>query len=162
MKKYFNMKRSIVLILAVFLLVACKTKQASVEVPNDIEAKEKFVSLYKGACYGKCPVYKITINGDGSFLYYGKSNVQKLGSYKGFIPEEETEPLFDKLITYEWSSFPDEYPIDNVDFPQFTIEYYDGNIRKKIRANSNAAKELIQLAESLEMLSKQLSMEKLN
>lgn len=156
------MKIKLLFFLSFFLFFACKTKQINTEIKAEIEPKQKFISLYKGACYGKCPVYKLTINGDGSFIYFGKSNVQYLGAHKGFIPSRELKPMFDKLETYTWNKYPEQYPIDNVDFPQFTLEYYDGKLRKKIHANSNAAKELIALAESLDLLSQQLTMEKLN
>lgn len=142
------------------VLAACKTKENTTSQSNETVAKESFISLYRSGCYGTCPSYKVTINGDGSFLYFGKSNVENLGSYIGNI--ENVSELFQDLETYKWKSYPEKYPIDNVDFPQFTLEFSNKKISKTIHANSKAAKELIDLTEKIDALIKGASVEKLN
>ena len=144
------------------LLIGCKTKEKAVTNESIELSKEMFFSLYRGACYGTCPSYKITINGDGSFTYFGKRYADRLGGYKGNITNEETKNFFMKLAKYNWSSYPDEYPIDNVDFPQFTLEYFDAKLKKKIMANSNAAAELIELSKNMDALIKSMTMDKLD
>lgn len=156
------MKKIFIFLLSISLVFACKTKEKSVASQNIELTKEMFFSMYRGGCYGTCPSYKITINADGNFTYFGKSNVDKLGAHKGSISNEETKNFFNKLAKYSWSSYPDKYPIDNVDFPQFTIEYFDGKLNKMIRANSNAADELKELSKEIDELIKSVEMIKLN
>lgn len=141
---------------------ACKPKEKIVENTALSISKEDYISIYRGACYGNCPVYKLTINGDGSFVFFGKSNVSKLGAYKGTISAEQRDNLFNQLQKYPWTSYPDEFPIDNVDFPQFTIEYKQGTTYKKVKANSSSAAELVQLVINFDKLLETLTLEKLD
>lgn len=153
----------LVFIFAAFLLVACKAKENSSNTSHTaIESKESFISLYRSGCFGTCPSYKVTINGDGSFLYFGRNYVDHLGSHIGVLSAENASLLFKDLKSYKWKSYPSEYPIDNVDFPQFNIEYSSGNTSKKIQANSKASKELIKLSERIDDLIKDLELKKLD
>ena len=149
-----------IIVLTIVALAACKTKENTTKTSSETASKESFISLYRSGCYGSCPSYKVTINADGSFLYFGKSNVANLGSNKGNI--ENATKFFEELETVKWKSYPDEYPIDNVDFAQFSLEYSNNNTTKKIQANSNAAKELIELAQKIDALIKDVEVEKLD
>lgn len=154
---------NLIIIFALFLVFSsCKTKENSAGKGNETITKENFISLYRSGCFGTCPSYKITINGDGSFLYFGKSNVKHLGSYKGNLTKEDASKLFKDLQTYKWNSYPEKYPIDNVDFPQFTLEYSSSKTNKVVHANSKAAKQLIDLSEKIDDLIKDAAVEKLN
>lgn len=149
-----------IIVLTILALAACKTKETTTKTSSKTASKESFISLYRSGCYGSCPSYKVTINADGSFLYFGKSNVANLGSHIGNI--ENATKFFEELETVKWKSYPDKYPIDNVDFAQFSLEYSNKNTTKKIQANSNAAKELIDLAQKIDALIKDVELEKLN
>jgi len=136
---------------------ACKTTNKTQAI-STVENSEKFFTLYRGACYGQCPSFKIYINPDGSFNYYGKSYVDNIGKFEGILSKEQVDNLFNKLTTYNWAEYLTEYPVDNVDFPSFKIEYGDGKHLKTIKGNSNAPKELIELTKSIDLLIKNLKM----
>lgn len=39
------------------------------------------ISLERKGCLGPCPVYKVTLHADGSAIYVGKKNVDRIGTF---------------------------------------------------------------------------------
>lgn len=150
------MKQLIIITILLFTFNNCKTVKK-----NDatIKPQETFFSLYRSSCYGECPSYKIIISEDGKLDYIGRMWVINIGEFKGVLSEEKTKNLFEKLKTYDWKNYPDEYPIDNTDFPSFTIEYSNSEFYKKVKGNTNASKELIALTKKIDSLIKELDLE---
>ncbi len=153
----------ILLISTLVILTSCKVKENTQNSVSSVEKEiENTITFFRGACYGQCPVFKITILKDGSFKYIGKSNVENVGEYVGFLTTEQTNNLFQKLERLPWETYPEEYPIDNVDFPSFSFNYKSTNISKKTRGNSNAPKELQDLALVFDALVKTVEMRKVD
>jgi hypothetical protein len=50
---------------------------------SDADLKTLTIQLERIACYGSCPVYTITIHGDGRVEYNGKSHVKQTGMQAG-------------------------------------------------------------------------------
>jgi len=145
----------IVLLLGLLSFSSCKTNK-------NIQPKTSeryYFSFYRSGCYGVCPSYKITFEEDGSFVYIGKSYVDNIGKHKGSLSKEQSENFFNKLESYDWEKYPNEYPMDNYDLPQFTLEYSNLEFKKQIRGNSNAEKEIIELTKTIDNLIKTLTME---
>ncbi len=147
-----------VLILILLIVYSCKTKEKIQE--SQADTGKKSVMLYKGACYGTCSSYKFSLKNDCSFIYIGEAYVKKLGKHSGKLTEEETAFIFKKLNKLDWNKYPEEYPIDNYDFPQFTLEYNSDKMSKKIQGNSNAAKEILEFNAFIDSLLNDLKMEK--
>tara|TARA_B110000908_G_C10184374_1_gene417280 strand:+ start:181 stop:525 length:345 start_codon:yes stop_codon:yes gene_type:complete len=113
--------------------------------------------MYRSGCYGRCPSYKIEIQRDGNFVYFGKSNVKYVGEKIGILSKEQVNKLFENLKLYPWESYLEEYPIPNVDFPGFTLEYANGKTIKKIKGNDNAPKELKDLTLKIDVILKKIN-----
>lgn len=75
-----------------------------------------------------------------------------MGIYKGKIEKNAALALFSKIATFSWESYPDKYPIDNYDFPQFHLNYHTNELDILVKANTNASKELIALAKEIDRL----------
>ncbi len=43
------------------------------------------ITLERTACFGSCPMYKVTLRRDGTATYVGRRFVERLGTYKGQI-----------------------------------------------------------------------------
>lgn len=142
---------TVILFFSFIILSSCKTGK-QVNNTKEENTLENYFSMYRSGCYGTCSSYKIEIQRDGKFVYFGKSNVKIIGEKVGELSIEQTNNLFEMLKKYNWNSFLDEYPIDNVDFPSFTIEYAEGKIFKRIKGNSNAPKELQELTIKIDAL----------
>ncbi|MFT4644399.1 MAG: hypothetical protein ACI8ZX_000800 [Planctomycetota bacterium] len=145
----------ILALLSLVTLGACSIAK-KVEKLIVVETEKEYFSIYRGGCYGNCPSYKVEIQRDGNFSYYGSSNVKNIGDKKGKLSNEQVDNLFKLLAKYKWESYLEVYPVNNVDFPSFKIEYANGKTIKHIKANSNAPKELQELSLTVDALLKGL------
>jgi hypothetical protein len=55
-------------------------------------------SIDRGACYGTCPIYKLTVYRDGKVEYVGEDYVKMKGKVAGTVTAEQLAAL-DKLFT---------------------------------------------------------------
>ena len=141
------------LFLLIMLSFSCaaskKTKQLNKLTPiNDSD----YVTLRRTACYGTCPVYEVQIFANGKVVYTGERFVANVGIYNAQISTSTAQSLFLKISAYNWNSFPDKYPIDNYDFPQFHLHFSNASVSKTIQANTNADEKLIALSQEIDLL----------
>jgi len=84
------MKRKIgVIIITSCLLIltlgACGNSQETAN--RDLETVK--ITLERTECYGFCPIYTLTIQGDGTVVYDGKDFVKTKGRVEITIPKEK-------------------------------------------------------------------------
>lgn len=51
------------------------------------------ISIERTPCYGLCPTYTLTLKSDGSVVYVGQANVERLGRHTGRIDRESFDYL---------------------------------------------------------------------
>lgn len=145
------------LFVLLFVIACAPSKEAkknyAVEASNSI-------TLERTACYGTCPVYQVSIFADGKIVYEGKQYVDHIGTYSAKIDKNVALALFAKISTFSWEAYPEKYPIDNYDFPQFHLEYQTNDLSKLIKANTNAPKELIALSKEMDKLVSSVNLKK--
>ncbi|MFC1946547.1 DUF6438 domain-containing protein [Chloroflexota bacterium] len=103
------MNKILLLLLVVCLVVtglgACKAEQ---ETPaNNLD--EVIITLERTACYGFCPVYTITIFGNGTVQYEGKEHVQTMGNQETEISEDKIRQIVEEFEKIDYFSLNDEY-----------------------------------------------------
>lgn len=138
----------LVILILLFTVSACSGSKKT-SVPYEPEATDRLM-LQRTGCYGTCPIYEIVIFGNGIVSYEGKRYTDKTGKFVGQLDAESTQALFEKAASLAWEKYPDEFPIDNVDFPQFFIGIEIENISNKVKANSQSAVELIDLSKEID------------
>jgi len=121
------MKR--LLIAAVLILssaLAATAQRASAQDKDQITE----VTLERTACYGTCPIYKITLQSDGTIIYEGKRFVEMMGTYKG------TAYGFDRLakliLAQNYFNLKDEYTRPITDNPSAITSVVRAGKRKTI------------------------------
>lgn len=62
-------------------------------IPQPLPAETAIITLERTACFGGCPVYALTISGDGTVTYDGKQNVQRVGRATARISPEQVRGL---------------------------------------------------------------------
>jgi hypothetical protein len=80
------------------------------------------VTLRRGACYGPCPVYSITLRRDGLATWRGEAFISRLGSHQGEVFEGEFEnlaALIERCGFFDWA---DRYAEDVTDNPEYVLE----------------------------------------
>lgn len=85
------------------LLVAPRITPAAAQ-DNEPDA-EVAVTLERGACFGACPIYKVTIYTDGTVVYEGERFVEVEGRQTTNIEPEVVEQLvagFEAAGYFDW------------------------------------------------------------
>ena len=75
------------------LLFACSSKKNQVQSVIPVVAAEEVkevvtdTMLYysRGACYGMCPIFELTVMKDGRAFYLGKNHVDRIGGFQALI-----------------------------------------------------------------------------
>ena len=109
-----------------------------IEDNNEIN---EIISIKRGACFGTCPIYLISISSDRSGTYHGKKFVEKTGKIEFKLSEEEINSILQKANEINYCQLEDEYFERISDLPRTYIQIFD----KKILDYYGAPKELKEL-----------------
>ena len=133
MKKYLSA-------ISIFLLVTTLStgcNSTRTPVPNNI--KEVVITLERTACFGVCPVYTLTIYGDGRVIYEGMRNVRIEGIRTTTISEDKIKQLIAEFQKIDYFSLKGSYEDRNatdmlsaftsltVDGKTKTVRHYHGD-----------------------------------
>lgn len=154
------------LILIMLCLISCsKETVKSDKESGSSEASEKdstSIIYSKTACYGKCPVYTMTINGDGSVVFEGKENIDKIGKYSLQLTAGEMDSLISAFEESRFFELNDRYYEDYTDLPTTFITFTHKSRTKKIVDYYGAPKRLKILESKIEEIVKKDGWKKAN
>jgi len=97
-------------ILSVLILTSCSLFNKGQQ--EQIES----ISLSRSGCYGKCPVYQVTINRDGSVEYKGDMFVDHIGTYNVEV-DVDFQKFEDLVKTTDFFNLEDRYIESVADIP---------------------------------------------
>jgi hypothetical protein len=118
------------------LLVAAwaTTAAADSTVPQPAAGK-LMASLQRTACYGTCPIYKVTVFSDGTLKYEGERFVKKTGAQSGTISPAELAELRKAFAQADYFALHDKYESYDVTDNPSAITFFDDGKRKKTIAH---------------------------
>ena len=67
------------------------------------------VTLERTACFGSCPVYRVSIFPSGQVTYEGKAHVRRTGSANGKIEKRQLDALLEEIDRSGYFSFAPRY-----------------------------------------------------
>ena len=117
----------VLLPLCALLLFACggtKTLQYD-EDGNPIYTR--LVEFQRGACYGKCPVYTLTVYNEGLAKFNGKKFTDKDGIHTKQLSKAQIAELRTLLDKADLFKYADNYSEGIADAPLTTLTYYSEN-----------------------------------
>jgi hypothetical protein len=131
------MKKCIPLIcLALLLLSGCGGAAPALSPRHpDLE-----VSIEREACFGSCPVYGLTVSGDGSMSFRGEDNVLMTGTHTSSLSPESIEELVQAIEEAGYFDLRNQYTAEEVtdrayttttvrlDGKTKTIRHYHGDL----------------------------------
>ena len=98
------------------------------------------ITLERTPCLGGCPVYSLSISGDGLVRFVGRHHTDHAGEASARIPPERVDSLLDELRAGGYLEFADAYVHDApacgryaTDSPAVITSAVFGNERKEIR-----------------------------
>lgn len=125
--------RLIIVIMSMIIPVFMGCSTASVPMRDSVESYT--VKLERTACRGNCPVYAISINGDGTVEYEGFMNTPFKGKRIGVISKDTLSALIRDIESVNINALQAEYVLQSsTDMPSviFTVLHIkEGLIRGK-------------------------------
>jgi hypothetical protein len=67
------------------------------------------ITLERTACFGRCPVYRLSISAGGVVRYEGTANVKRLGAAEDTIPSARVDSLVQEIAQQGYFGFDEEY-----------------------------------------------------
>lgn len=117
--------------LLIFSMGACSQPKPS---RNTRDISTLRISLQRTNCYGKCPVYKVTLLGSGTIEFNGYANTKMLGQYSAQIPVDSMRALLTEIETKGYFGLKDSYEeYQMTDLPTVFTEVEIDGVLKKIK-----------------------------
>jgi hypothetical protein len=101
MKKYLL----IFILLIILPITGCCKNNTNISP----DYNELIITLERTACLGECPIYTLTIHGDGTVVYEGKDFVKTKGRKESIISKEKIEELILEFNRADYFSLKDNY-----------------------------------------------------
>jgi len=145
--------KNIILLAIIVLLSSCKAKQLVEQSDNqmmeaEIAEEDVAMSLRKGPCYGKCPVFEMTILGNGKATYEGKRFTDKLGTYEKQLSDAEYNTLLQAFRNSDFDTYPEAFKSMVPDLPLVVIGYNG----KTVKGKEDRPEKLMALEKRMEMV----------
>ena len=86
------------------VVVACSSRKNQVQpvvpvvVVQELNEVVSDTMLYysRGACFGMCPIFELTVMKDGRATYVGKNHVDRIGRFQALINYSDIAPVLQK------------------------------------------------------------------
>ncbi|MFC1968631.1 DUF6438 domain-containing protein [Chloroflexota bacterium] len=143
------MKRRFLTVTILAILIISMPGCRESQTPTPVNLKDVAITLERTECFGTCPVYRLTVYGDGTVIYEGIRFVKVQGTIQTAISEDKIKQLVSEFQRIDYFSLKDSYEERNAtDMPSaFTSLTIDGD-KKNVRhyhGDLSAPKELTEL-----------------
>jgi hypothetical protein len=96
-------------ILLATINIAAPRQQVDPAKIKEGDLNKVVITLERSQCFGSCPVYSVTIHGDGTVVYKGKRYVKVSGTRRYKIPKEDVKKLVAEFYRIDYFSLKAEY-----------------------------------------------------
>ena len=107
--------------------------------PEDLTDIE--ITLERLGCFGTCPIYSVTIDGNGTVTYDGTRFVKTLGMQTYQIPQDSVEKLVELVYQKNYFSLNERYEARATDLPTIITTVRVGNETKTVENYGGAGPE---------------------
>ena len=147
---------TVVLIAAAMLYVVLEQEKIKNRLYEPTDINNVVITLQRSRCFGICPVYNITIYGNGTVRYEGIANVNTTGIQISNISENHVRQLLTEFRNINYFSFNETEIASHVvyDAPVFTtsltlngktktIQHYETTDPKELTVLENTIDEIV-------------------
>lgn len=142
--------RSIFCLSALLFIFSCKSTKDTTESGDTGELQ---ISLKKGGCFGKCPIYTFNIYKGGSCEFIGKKNTSKIGKYSLQLSKDRYKKIKEAFEESDYDKFDDTYESNIADLPTIIISYLTKGKMKTITGKRERPERVHKLQFLLEQIS---------
>jgi len=137
-------------------VIAPTLARADSSVPSAAGGSPVMVTLERTACYGRCPIYKVTVLRDGTVRWEGERFVKTTGKATAKLPATAMSELAKAFARAGFFALQDKYErYDVTDNPSAIVSFDDGARKKTIRhyyGDTSAPKGLYELEERIDQI----------
>jgi hypothetical protein len=94
------------------------------------------VTLRRGACFGTCPIYEVTLSADGTAVWNGERFVERLGRHRGAVEVDDVARLARFVERAGFFGWEPEYLGNVTDTPDYHLTVARGDDLKTVRQNA--------------------------
>lgn len=149
-----------ILILLAILSVfntGCKNSKKAAATQSEVTNKQfatgpvKRFTIDQGPCFGKCPMYTMTLTTDSVLHLNGINFINYMGHHQRKLTPEQYNIIMTKYYAIDYMKMADVYDANIPDLPTANLIFYDYNglVEKKIRNAGNAPESLNELQEAV-------------
>jgi hypothetical protein len=125
------MNRAIVVVFA-FLLISPLVPVSAQPGPAGQDG-DIGITLERGMCFGTCPVYSVSLYGNGTIVWRGEMYVAVTGNATDSIDPAKVKDLYDRLIAGGFLKMNDTYDLHRItDMPTATLTVWNGTDVKRV------------------------------
>jgi hypothetical protein len=147
--RYHTHFMKLALIGALFIVITASTCWSTKKGVN-LDTLTKIAEMEKGPCFGRCPVFTLTIYDNGIASYEGERFTDRLGVYVKTISPTQLKELKDAFVKANVWRFKDVYRGQIPDLQTVTITYYEGDESKSVMGKDGRPDEIMELEEMLD------------
>ena len=103
------MMKKMLVVIALLSLVTASIAGCTSSLSKAQSTKDVLITLERTACFGTCPVYSVTIKGDGAVVYDGKDFVEVKGKAETTITQDQIDELISEFEKIDYFSLKDSY-----------------------------------------------------
>ncbi len=111
-----------------------------------------FASISRGACYGTCPIYKMSIYQNGTVILEGIRFMEPRGKYKSSLSPEEMQQFIDKAIEINFFALEDTYDSPVTDIPSVTTSIVIDGKRKEVMRRTGYPQRILKFEQLFDAL----------
>lgn len=121
------MKLFTMMLAMVGMLVACAPVDAQPQASEDVT-----ITLARSACYGACPIYRVSVDGAGNVTYNGEAFVNVRGEQRAQIPASDVQALLRRFDEIGFTRLRDQYRANVTDLPTYSITLTRNGVTKTV------------------------------
>jgi hypothetical protein len=108
------------------ILAACAPRNAATntgQAASDQSAGfQPAITIARTACYGRCPVYSLSVSPAGALTYEGKAHVRVMGIAKAQMAKEKVDALLAELEKAGYLSFANRYAASEPSCGRYAVD----------------------------------------
>ena len=137
------------MLLSILWAKECRHKNCDKLPEMNTEEVMPVIKMMKNPCFGRCPIYAITLYNDGKVEYVGRDNVTKMGTFTKQIPTDTIAALLHRFHAIKFWEMQDRYKSELADSPKTIITLFQKDTSKTVRGDHSRPAKLIAIEKSL-------------
>jgi hypothetical protein len=107
--------------LLIFIIFIVSIRVHLINFFDTTPPQDVIITLERTMCFGFCPVYRLSIYGNGKVVYEGRYYVRVEGARTTYIPKRKVRELVAEFERIGFYDFDDQYTIPATDFPSVLV-----------------------------------------